>query len=574
MFDFLQQSIPLTDWIDTGVDWLTEHWSGFFSFLQTVGQAVMDFMTNTLSAVPPLLLMVLIAIAAYFIFHRKWWIPIITLLGLLLIYNQEMWADLMNTITLVVISSLIAVVIGVPLGILMSKSETAQSIVTPILDVMQTMPGFVYLIPAVAFFGVGMVPGVFASVIFSLPPTVRMTNFGIRQISTELVEASESFGGTPWQRLFKLDLPLAKGNIFAGINQTIMLTLSMVVIASMIGTPGLGQGVLAAVQRSDVGNGFVYGVGIVILAIIMDRFTQAMNRPVEQTQARMSKKKKTIVGGAVAVVVVFFGAIGVYSSINQSNQGTITLAYAQQDDQVVSTNVISQVLEEQGYNVNMTSLDIPVVWEAVANGQADAMTGAWLPITHQAQYEEFKNDVDDLGPHIDKQAKLGLVVPSYMDVDSIEDLDDQANREITGIEPGAGIVQATDETLEAYPNLSDWEQIISSTGAMNAQLERAINDNDEIVVEGWNPYWIFQRYDLKYLDDPKGTMGEAESIHTMTRLGFEDDMPGAYRILDNFKWDVDDMESIMLDIEDGKDPEDAASDWIDENRDKVDSWVE
>ncbi|GMA46117.1 hypothetical protein GCM10025854_05130 [Tetragenococcus muriaticus] len=273
-------------------------------------------------------------------------------------------------------------------------------------------------------------------------------------------------------------------------------------------------------------------------------------------------------------MVVFFATIGVYSSINQSNQGTITLAYAQQDDQVVSTNVISQVLEEQGYNVNMTSLDIPVVWEAVANGQADAMTGAWLPITHQAQYEEFKNDVDDLGPHIDKQAKLGLVVPSYMDVDSIEDLDDQANREITGIEPGAGIVQATDETLEAYPNLSDWEQIISSTGAMNAQLERAINDNDEIVVEGWNPYWIFQRYDLKYLDDPKGTMGEAESIHTMTRLGFEDDMPGAYRILDNFKWDVDDMESIMLDIEDGKDPEDAASDWIDENRDKVDSWVE
>ncbi|GMA46116.1 hypothetical protein GCM10025854_05120 [Tetragenococcus muriaticus] len=294
MFDFLQQSIPLADWIDTGVDWLTEHWSGFFSFLQTVGQAVMDFMTNTLSAVPPLLLMVLIAIAAYFIFHRKWWIPIITLLGLLLIYNQEMWADLMNTITLVVISSLIAVVIGVPLGILMSKSETAQSIVTPILDVMQTMPGFVYLIPAVAFFGVGMVPGVFASVIFSLPPTVRMTNFGIRQISTELVEASESFGGTPWQRLFKLDLPLAKGNIFAGINQTIMLTLSMVVIASMIGTPGLGQGVLAAVQRSDVGNGFVYGVGIVILAIIMDRFTQAMNRPVEQTQARISKKKKPL----------------------------------------------------------------------------------------------------------------------------------------------------------------------------------------------------------------------------------------------------------------------------------------
>ncbi|AOF48237.1 ABC transporter permease/substrate binding protein [Tetragenococcus halophilus] len=575
MFDFLQQQIPLAQWIDAGVDWLTQHLSGLFSFLQTVGQAVMDFMTNTLSAVPPLLLMVLLAITAYFVFHRKWWIPIIVFLGLLLIYNQEMWQDLLNTVTLVIISSLVAIVIGVPLGILMSKSEVAKSIIQPILDVMQTMPGFVYLIPAVAFFGVGMVPGVFASVIFSLPPTVRMTNLGIRQISTELVEASDSFGGTPWQKLFKLDLPLAKGSIFAGINQTIMLALSMVVIASMIGAPGLGVGVLAAVQRSDVGNGFVYGVGIVILAIIMDRFTQAMNRPSSQQGQRLSKKKRMAINGAVAIGVIFFAVYGVYQASSGSNRGTITLGYAQQDDQVVSTNVMAQVLEEQGYNVNMTSLDIPVVWQAVANGQVDANTGAWLPITHQAQYEEFKDDVDDLGPHIDKEAKLGLVVPSYMDdVDSIEDLDDQANQKITGIEPGAGIVSATDETLEAYPNLSDWEQTISSTGAMNAQLERAISSEDEIVVTGWNPYWIFQRYDLKYLDDPKGTMGEAESIDTIARLGLEEDMPEAYQILDNFEWEASDMESIMLDIEDGADPEDAASDWIDENRDKVDSWVE
>ncbi|MFD1068014.1 ABC transporter permease/substrate binding protein [Oceanobacillus locisalsi] len=453
----------------------------------------------------------------------------------------------------------------------MSKSETIQNIIKPILDFMQTMPGFVYLIPAVAFFGIGMVPGVFASVIFSLPPTVRMTNLGIRSISTELVETSNSFGGTAWQRLVKLDLPMAKENIFAGINQTIMLTLSMVVIASMIGTPGLGQGVLAAVQRSEVGNGFVYGIGIVILAIIIDRFTQAMNRTKTK---KTSKKKKIIVTIIILLIVIFFVVMSVFSSSNESNAGTITLAYAQQDDQIVATNVISQVLEEQGYNVNMSSLDIPVVWESVANGQADAMTSAWIPITHQAQYEEFKDDLDDLGPQIDGQAKLGLVVPSYMDVDSIEDLDDQANQEIIGIEPGAGIVTATDETLEAYPNLDGWEQVVSSTGAMNAQLERAINANEEIVITGWNPYWIFQRYDLKYLEDPEGTMGDAESINKMARKGLEDDMPEAYEILSNFEWDIDDMEAIMLEIEDGKDPEDAASDWIEENRDMVDEWVE
>ncbi|MEL0537231.1 ABC transporter permease/substrate binding protein [Staphylococcus debuckii] len=572
MFNFETAKLPFADWIDKIVDWLTTHLSGLFSVLQITGEAVMNFMTMILTAIPPFVMMALLVIAAFFVFKRKWGFALFTLLGLLFIYNQGMWDDLMNTITLVIISSLVAIIIGVPLGIWMSKSDTVEKVVKPILDLMQTMPGFVYLIPAVAFFGIGMVPGVFASVIFALPPTVRMTNLGIRSISKELVETSNSFGSTAWQRLFKLDLPMAKENIFAGINQTIMLTLSMVVIASMIGTPGLGQGVLAAVQRSEVGNGFVYGIGIVVLAIILDRFTQAMNRPKKSV---MPKKKKWIITAIIAIIVLIVILFSIFfSPTKKANKGTITLAYAQTDDQVVSTNVIAQVLEEEGYKVNMTSLDIPVTWEAVAKGEADAMTGAWLPVTHAAQYKEFKDDLDNLGPHIDKKAKLGLVVPSYMDVDSIEDLDNQAKKKITGIEPGAGIVKATDKTIKAYPNLKGWDQVISSTGAMNAQLKRAVKNKDEIVITGWNPYWIFQRYDLKYLKDPKGTMGRAESIDTMARKGLKKDMPEAYRTLDNFKWSVDDMESIMLEIEKGKEPKKAASDWIKNNRDKVDKWKE
>ncbi|MHD0396306.1 ABC transporter permease/substrate binding protein [Staphylococcus simulans] len=570
MINFSMKPLPFAEWIDTIVNWLTDNLSGLFTVLRIAGEAVMNFMTMILTAIPPFVMMAILVIAAFFVFKRKWGFAAFTLIGLLFIYNQDMWNDLMNTITLVIVSSLVAVIIGVPLGILMSKSDTVEKIVKPILDLMQTMPGFVYLIPAVAFFGIGMVPGVFASVIFALPPTVRMTNLGIRSISTELVETSNSFGSTAWQRLFKLDLPMAKENIFAGINQTIMLTLSMVVIASMIGTPGLGQGVLAAVQRSEVGNGFVFGIGIVVLAIIIDRFTQALNRP---KNTRMSKKRKWIITAIIALIILIIILFSMFFSPTKSaNKGTITLAYAQQDDQIVSTNVIKQVLEEEGYTVNTTSLDIPVVWEAVAKGEADAMTGAWLPVTHAAQYKEFKNELDDLGPHIKDEAKLGFVVPSYMDVDSIEDLDNQANKKITGIEPGAGIVKATDKTIESYSNLNDWEQVISSTGAMNAQLKRAIQNKDEIVITGWNPYWIFQRYDLKYLDDPKGTMGKAESIHTMTRKGFKEDMPEAYKTLDNFKWSVDDMESIMLEIENGKDPEKAASEWIEKHRDKVEKW--
>ncbi|MCJ1657262.1 ABC transporter permease/substrate binding protein [Staphylococcus sp. NRL 16/872] len=571
MFNFLISKLPFSNWIDNIVDWLTKNLSGLFSFLQTIGNSIMNFMTDILTAIPPFIMIALLVIIAFFVFNRKLGFPIFVLIGLLFIYNQDMWDDLMNTVTLVIISSIIAIIIGVPLGILMSKSDTVEKIVKPLLDLMQTMPGFVYLIPAVAFFGIGMVPGVFASVIFSLPPTVRMTNLGIRSISKELVETSDSFGSTPWQRLFKLDLPMAKENIFAGINQTIMLTLSMVVIASMIGTPGLGEGVLAAVQRSEVGNGFVFGIGIVILAIIIDRFTQAMNRP---NKTKLSKKKKLIIGAIIAILAILAIIITLLLPGNAgSSKGTITLAYAQQDDQVVSTNVIAQVLEEQGYNVKMTSLDIPVTWKAVANGEADAMTGAWIPITHKAQYKEYKDDLDNLGPHIDGEAKLGLVVPKYMDVDSIEDLNNQADKKITGIEPGAGIVQATNKTLKSYPNLKGWKQVNSSTGAMNAELKRAIKSKKDIVITGWNPYWIFQRYDLKYLKDPKGTMGKSENINTMARKGLKKDMPEAYKILDNFKWSVDDMESIMLEIENGKNPKDATKEWIDNNHDKVDQWT-
>ncbi|GAA3012996.1 ABC transporter permease/substrate binding protein [Tetragenococcus solitarius] len=491
----------------------------------------------------------------------------------------------MSTLTLVIISSLISVIIGVPLGILMSKSEVAKSIITPVLDFMQTMPGFVYLIPAVAFFGIGMVPGVFASVIFSLPPTVRMTNLGIRQVPTELVEASDSFGGTAWQKLFKLEMPLAKGNIFAGINQTLMLALSMVVIASMIGAPGLGQGVLSAVQRSQVGSGFVFGLAIVILAIILDRFTQNLNssgnkKSNEKTATEGSKRNK-IIAGVVAVVAIIV-AIFAYSSMSgndsgdaaSENGGNINLSYVEWDTEVASTNVLALVLEDQGYNVTQTPLDNAVNWEAIANGEADATLSAWLPVTQKAQYDQFKDQVDELGPHTEG-ANLGLAVPEYMDVDSIEDLDDQVpDKEIIGIDPGAGVVSAAEDTVDAYDNLSDWKVTPSSSGAMTSQLGSAIKNEDPIVITGWSPHWMFQRYDLKYLDDPQGTMGEEEHIDALAREGLKDDMPKAYQIIDNFNWDQEDMETVMLDIEEGADPEDAARDWINENPDKVEEWTE
>ncbi len=571
MLNFLQQPIPVSDWVTNATDWLTNTFAGLFSVLQTIGQFVMEGMTNGLLLVPPLLMLLIVTAVAYFISGKKWGLTAFTFIGLLFIYNQGLWTALMNTVTLVIISSLVSIIIGVPLGILMAKSEKAQSIITPVLDFMQTMPGFVYLIPAVAFFGIGMVPGVFASVIFALPPTVRMTNLGIRQVPTELVEASDSFGGTGKQKLFKLELPLAKSTIFAGINQTIMLALSMVVIASMIGAPGLGQGVLSAVQRSQVGSGFVNGLALVVLAIIMDRFTQNMNRPKSNKEPKTAKQKKVITGAIIAAIVVLFGGT-VISSMLGDKKETVNLAYVEWDTEVASTTVVSEVLRDMGYEVNMTPLDNAIMWEAVANGEADGMVAAWLPGTHGTQYEKFKDKVENLGPNLEGGARLGIVVPSYMDVDSIEDLSDQANKTIVGIEPGAGVVSAAEKTVEEYPNLADWNLMTSSGGAMTTELANAVKNEQEIVITGWSPHWMFSRYDLKYLEDPKETMGGEESIHTMVRQGLKEDMPEVYNVLDNFSWELEDIEGMMLEIENGTDPVQAARDWMDANEETVNSW--
>lgn len=286
MANFLDNipELPVVDYTNQFTEWLTSKFAFFFEPIKTYFGDFLEFLSSQASAISPIIVIIIVAILAYFSSGRKFGLMAFSIVGLLFVYNQGLWEQLMETFTLVLTASILSVIIGVPVGIWMSKSNPAQAIITPILDFMQTMPAFVYLIPAVAFFSIGMVPGVFASLIFATPPTVRFTNLGIRQVPEELVEASEAFGSTGAQKLFKVELPMAKATIMAGINQTVMLALSMVVIASMIGAPGLGRDVLSSLQRAEVGTGFVAGLGIVILAIIMDRFTQHLNPDKEETK--------------------------------------------------------------------------------------------------------------------------------------------------------------------------------------------------------------------------------------------------------------------------------------------------
>ncbi|SEK71590.1 glycine betaine/proline transport system substrate-binding protein [Carnobacterium iners] len=250
----------------------------------------------------------------------------------------------------------------------------------------------------------------------------------------------------------------------------------------------------------------------------------------------------------------------------------IDLAYVEWDTEVASTNVIGTVLEDLGYDVNLISLDNAIMWEAVSNGEADAMVAAWLPETNAAHYEKYGKDLENLGENL-SGAKLGLVVPEYMDVESIEDLTNEANKAITGIEPGASIVAATENALKQYDSLNDWNLNTSSSGAMTVALKQAIENEEEVVITGWSPHWMFATYDLKYLNDPKEIFGGIETINTMVRKNLKTDMPEAYKVLDQFNWTTEDIETVMLAISEGEDPKDAAKAWINDHPEEVTAWT-
>ncbi|HKK91631.1 MAG TPA: proline/glycine betaine ABC transporter permease [Desulfobacteraceae bacterium] len=267
--------IPIGKAIESSIDFFVDQFSFITKGISTITEAGIDILVGTLMFFPPWMLILLIAGGSWFVTRKKGpGLAIFCLAGLGLVWNMGLWEPTVSTIALVLIATLVSIVIGVPLGIMAALNKTFYRIVMPILDFMQTMPAFVYLIPAIPFFGLGPVAAIFSTVIFSVPPAIRLTCLGIRQVPTELVEAADAFACTKWQKLTKLQIPIATSTIMAGINQTIMLALSMVVIAAMIGARGLGGEVWKAIQRLQPGRGFEAGLGIVIVAIILDRLMQ------------------------------------------------------------------------------------------------------------------------------------------------------------------------------------------------------------------------------------------------------------------------------------------------------------
>lgn len=282
----MSRIIDLGKYIETGINALEENLSFLWGAIDDGISWTVDHLSDLLLSLPFGAFLLIVILLAYYaksgsmMFKKEGLkkgagLVSFVIIGLALIYAMGYWQEAMHTTTLVLVATFIALILGIPFGILAAKSRSADLIIRPILDFMQTMPAFVYLIPAIFFFSVGNTPGIVATVIFSLPPAVRLTSLGIRNVPNDVVEAGRAFGATEKQILYKIELPLAMPTILTGVNQVILLALSMVVIASMVGARGLGSVVYQGIQQNDIAKGFESGLGIVILAIILDRVTQS-----------------------------------------------------------------------------------------------------------------------------------------------------------------------------------------------------------------------------------------------------------------------------------------------------------
>lgn len=283
-----------------------------------------------------------------------------------------------------------------------------------------------------------------------------------------------------------------------------------------------------------------------------------------------------VIGCFIAASLLIAGCTGQGAAPQDGEsavQETVVLVSTPYDTELSSANVLKIVYEQAGYDMEIKIVDVGLAFQAVADGSVDCFVGAWLPTCHGNYFDSYEDEMEFVRVNM-QGTRCGLVVPAYADIDAIEELNAASDRfegEIIGIEPGAGIMKGTEEAIDVYD--LEYDLLTGSEASMVASLKSAIDDDEWVVVTGWSPHWKFVRWDLKYLDDPENIYGGEEYIATFTRQGFREDMPEAYAILERFSWDASDMESIMLDMEEGMTEEEAAAKWVDAHPDEVAAWL-
>lgn len=495
------------------VDFIEVYFGGLLSLLSGLLDGLLDIVGGILGYPSPLVFIAMLILVSILITKRLV-LPIMIGVAFAIINYMSYWESSIDTLNMVLVSTLVAVAIAIPLGIWASSSESSNSIIKTIMDFMQTMPAFVYLIPAIIFFGLGAVPGVIATVIFAMPPVVRLTNLGIRQVPEEMNEVADAFGSTRWDKLTKVQLPIAMPSIMTGINQCIMLSLSMVVIAAMIGGGGLGGDIVYALNRIDIAIGFEAGLAVVLIAMTLDRLTQSFTK--EEPVVSVARSKKDTVRTAKAGVAILAAFL------------------------VVSA-------------------------------------GAYLFVdVNDSEYIEYGGDVLQDGAKLG--LAVTYYTYHILEIQTISDLNSNPgyfDGVIVGVDDGAGIMKMTEQAIDEY-GLNLQLQSSSEEGMLTS-LKGAYDKNEPIVVTLWDPHWAASKYDMVYLEDNLGVYGEAESIQSWTRNGLLENDPDLALLLSRYTYDIEEFNGLLAFVEDGvegMDVSETVAIWLAENEELKEKWLE
>ncbi|MET9532955.1 ABC transporter permease/substrate binding protein [Streptomyces sp. NPDC006649] len=592
--------LPIGAGVNSAVNFLEDRLPWLFDFLHSVGQGMYDGVYFALSGPDALMMAAILALIA-------WWLrgtvaAVLAFAAFFLVDSIELWEQTMQTLSLLIVAVTITMVIAVPLGVWAARNKSVSAALRPILDFMQTMPAFVYLVPGITFFGVGVVPGIVATVIFAMPPGVRMTELGIRQVDEELVEAASAFGATPRSILLRVQLPLALPTIMAGINQIIMLALSMVVIAGMVGADGLGTVVFQAISSVDIGLGFEAGLAVVIVAMYLDRMTGALNQRISPLGRRALAKaaslrsgnalrwrpSTTFAGIGVLVLALLAGGLQFVSGSDDGHPGVKEkdlgkeagaapdIGFFPWDEDVAMTYLWKNILERRGYKPSIHQYDVGSMFTAMAGGQVDVEFDAWLPNAQKQYWDKYKDDLVDIGPWYDKTT-LEVTVPSYVKgIHSMADLKGRSKEfggRIIGIEPGTGQMNMLkNKVLPGYGLDKEYKVTDGSSPSMILELQRSLRKHEPVAVVLWSPHWAYSKYKLTKLKDPKKLWGDVNQIRSLGHKSFPQKFPEFYGWLKKMHMSdgqLADLEATIQDEGTGHE-EKAVEKWIAKNPGIVD----
>ena len=629
---FQLYTLPLDDWITTAINFLVDNFRPLFQAIRLPISWTLEAIGQSLISIPPLIFLLIMGLIAWQLAGRG--VAIYSIIALTIIGLVDAWEPAMVSLSLVLTAVVFSILIAIPIGIACAKSDQIEKLIGPILDVMQTLPTFVYLVPVVMLFGIGDVPGVIATIIYATPPLIRLTNLGIRQVPFEAVEAALAFGSTPAQVLVEVELPLAMPAILTGLNQTILFALGMSVIAAMIAVPGLGLMVLQGVGRLDVGLATVGGLGIVLIAIMLDRITQAVGKasskvswkergPVGFVRSRLQPKTTATIG--IILVMLWVGGIAYQHILQFSTKSTDTANQPTKIRSVTDTaeyalfinQIVNIGLEKLGYQVETPKqLDPTAVFLALNQGQVDFYTDYWELIGKQAlKNSRSEGKLQQVGAIVKNAVQgyqIDLKTAQEYNITSLEQLQDpeiaklfdsdgDGKANLIGCNAGWGCESVILHHLDAYglQETVEQEQGIYSTLIANAITR--YQQGKPILYYTWTPHWVASALevgkDVAWLEVPFTALPEVpeemtaektivegknlgfavDSVRFLVNQEFLQDHPVAQTLFELVEIPISDINVEQKMVQNGENkPQDIyrhAEEWVQNHHQLFESWI-